>query len=56
MSCPILVATAVKHHALPLFLTCVSALSIIVAIGIAVMPGSMMNRQHPNMEVETSFL
>jgi fucose permease len=31
----------VKHHALPLFLTCVSALSIIVAIGIAVMPGSI---------------
>jgi MFS transporter, FHS family, glucose/mannose:H+ symporter len=41
VSCPILVATAVKHHALPLFLTCVSALSIIVAIGIAVMPGSI---------------
>jgi FHS family glucose/mannose:H+ symporter-like MFS transporter len=41
VSCPILVATAAKHHALPLFLACVSSFSVIVAIGIAAMPGSI---------------
>ena len=41
VSCPILVATAAKHHVLPLFLACVSTFSVIVAIGIAAMPGSI---------------
>jgi FHS family glucose/mannose:H+ symporter-like MFS transporter len=41
VSCPILVAAAVKSHQVPLFLAAVAGFALIVAIGIAAMPASI---------------
>jgi len=41
VACPFLVAAAVKSHRVPLFLSLVAAFSLIVAIGIAIMPGQI---------------
>lgn len=41
VSCPILVAAAAKAHQFPLFLTAVAGFALLVAIGIAVMPSSI---------------
>jgi FHS family glucose/mannose:H+ symporter-like MFS transporter len=41
VSCPILVASAAKTHRFPLFLTAVAGFALLVAIGIAVMPSSI---------------
>jgi len=41
VSCPILVAAAAKSHRFPLFLTAVAGFALLVAIGIAAMPSSI---------------
>jgi fucose permease len=41
VSCPILVAAAAKYHQFPLFLAAVAGFALLVAIGIAAMPSSM---------------
>jgi fucose permease len=41
VSCPILVAAAAKNHQFPLFLAAVAGFALLVAIGIAAMPSSI---------------
>jgi len=41
VACPFLVAAAVKSHQVPLFLASVAGFALVVAIGIAVMPSSI---------------
>jgi fucose permease len=41
VSCPILVAAAAKNHRFPLFLAAVAGFALLVAIGIAAMPSSI---------------
>jgi FHS family glucose/mannose:H+ symporter-like MFS transporter len=41
VSCPVLVAAAVKSHQVPLFLAVVAGFALLVAIGIAAMPASI---------------
>jgi MFS transporter, FHS family, glucose/mannose:H+ symporter len=41
VSCPVLVAAAAKSHQFPLFLAAVAGLALLVAIGIAAMPSSI---------------
>jgi FHS family glucose/mannose:H+ symporter-like MFS transporter len=41
VSCPVLVAAAVKSHQVPLFLAVVAGFALLVAIGIAAMPASV---------------
>jgi fucose permease len=48
VSCPFLVAVAAKSHQIPLFLTFVSGFSLLVAIGIAVMPAHITEPTGPS--------
>ncbi len=48
VSCPFLVAVAAKSHRIPLFLAFVSGFSLLVAIGIAIMPAGIVEPEPPS--------